>query len=381
MSDGSILSVDDIAESLSQSFRGTSHSDLSNLFLSTAVNGKIIEIKFKNNIPNNMEALFSLPDFFIYPKNIFTSSRHSTGPYEVVEIDKNLVKLKLNKYYPSSLRANNVENVELHTIASGTMKDFFFGRDDNDHLMAYFIGCFTTKGDLDHMKRMNLLTNKYPNEWISLIGFNNLDVSLEDREVISSYVNRYRDEILKDSPLAQTAYSVSPQDRSYGLKVEDVGKEVDVADKLSRRITIGIRSRDKSERIVQNLINSLSNFDNIEFLFFEKSSDIYSKADAYFGAQGISAGDPIHHMNFFLKYEPLFKKIFTQGNLNKISSLKSINDFNTEIKKLEMIVYKNKAIIPIAHFPGVVVHSKNLKPDENLVGDWGIRAWTYQILR
>ena len=76
----------------------------------------------------------------------------------------------------------------------------------------------------------------------------------------------------------------------------------------------------------------------------------------------------------------MFKEILTIEELNTVSLIESNEDFNFQVQKLEKKVYDNTSIIPIAHFPGIVIHSKDLKEDTSLVGDWGIRAWTYQLL-
>ncbi len=385
LSNGERLSVTDICKSTKLSFLDTSHSQLASLVISVQCSDGNILVKMRE-IPTNMEALLSIPDFFIYNENqIPVSSENITptsGPYQLLSISEKQVKLKINKYYPDSLKANNVEYVDINQLESDSLDLFLKTHHDQKHLLAYWGGYFIKDEDIESINNENMVLSIFPSEWVFMIGFNNKTFSLEDRRLLASLINLNKTDILKNSPLAQASNSVSPSDRSFGLLSTDLDypTRIERPIRLSRELSIGFRLRDKDQILIKNLISQLIKIDNLKIEFFDHPSDIYSKTDAYCGVQGISAGDPVHHMNFFYKYEPLYKEVVSIDELNSISLIDDNQKFVKEIKKIEKRVSSSAVIIPIAHFPGVVLHSNDLKPDEGLVGDWGIRSWTYQVL-
>lgn len=383
-SDGSILSISDLCISIEKSFESTSHSQLKSLFKELKVDGNLIEISMVK-VPNNMEALLAIPDFFIYSdKFLPVSSKLSnptTGAYQLKELGADKISLEINKYYPQHLRANTIENVEILRTSKDNLTEFLNNHDHSSRFLAYFGGYHINSDDISFLDKSNLIYSVFPNEWVYVIGFNNTKMPLKDRKTLSSLVFSNKDEILKDSPLSQRAFSVSPNDKPFGLRSDVLKVEKNISKlRLSNTFSIGIRKRDIEQNIVKNLVSVLSGIENLKIVFYDNVDDIYSKSDLYLGIQGISAGDPVHHLNFFLKYDPLFKEILTIEELNTVSLIESNEDFNFQVQKLEKKVYDNTSIIPIAHFPGIVIHSKDLKEDTSLVGDWGIRAWTYQLL-
>jgi len=73
--------------------------------------GKSIEIRF-STIPANIRYLLTLPDFSMddadRPPLANDSLRPSTGPYYLTHLTSTSAELRINPFYPASLRANTI---------------------------------------------------------------------------------------------------------------------------------------------------------------------------------------------------------------------------------------------------------------------------------
>lgn len=384
-SNGTKIGLSEIAKSLKSSFSATSHSELKNELIDIVINEERAEVVVRlKRVPKNIEALLSIPDFYLFdaadmPLQTYQYDKYS-GPYTVEKLTEDHVTLRRNKFYPRDLIANEIDSLEIKTLDFDKPSSFLSKKND-DPILAYFVGSHVDKDDIKEIESHDLDLSIYPNEWVYMLGFNNDKINLSDRTLIRDFIYLNREEIIKDTPFAQKSYSVSPINKPFGLKENDYtpGKLNDLI-RLSQKISIGIRKKDVDHKFVKNFVSLISRVENLDIVLFENVADIYSIPDIYLGVQGISAGDPVHHLNFFLKYEPLFKSFVTTGELNDIASIQNDSDFISKIKEIELRILENVCLIPIAHFPGIVINSKKIKPDPKLIGDWGIRAWTFKEL-
>jgi len=382
---GHEISVKEICDTIHLQFQSTSHSTLSELIRSITCQKNTIKISMKS-IPNNMESLFSLPDFFIYTKKqipiIDKIKKSSSGPYFVESIKQDSVTLKINPHYPKSLRANDIPKVFIKKNIYPSPKVFFENIKKRKYILSYFIGAFINKTDKSIFNDDTLITNINPSEWILMLGFNNQNLKLAERIYIANLLEQVKKEIRKITSFGESAYSFSPSDRPFGIKKKEYLEitNLNKGKRPGKQFKLGIKKDMIENELFALILNILKGHfgDDIKIITYE-TGKMYTEPDMYVGVRGISAGDPIHHINFSLKYEFLFKKIMTSKELNAISVLPRVQDFNQRVKELEIRMLKERAFIPIGHFPGIIIHSKDLALDESLAGDWGIRAWTYHV--
>jgi len=137
-SDGTKFEIDSYCQSIKASFSGTLHASFKETLIGFECTKSEVIVRLKE-IPVNMNFLFTTPEFSIYePSKLPISTNNlppTTGPYFVERLEPTKAILRRNIYYPESLVANKIENVELNW-QKVEIKDL----DPNKHHLSYHYG-------------------------------------------------------------------------------------------------------------------------------------------------------------------------------------------------------------------------------------------------
>gem|GEM_PF-1590696 len=394
-SDGKKISLDTICKELTKSFQGAHHTPYSTLLLESRCYTNKIELHLKN-IPANIKYLLTLPDFAIVEPTrlpLKASSIHpTTGPYYVKEMTSEKVTMKINNHYPKELRANEIENVNINRFSSETVNKLVDNLNAAENHFIYFFGYDITNNQIERLKEKKYVIEQYPNEWLVFIGLKNT-VPLSDRLLIGAALDNKRNEIMQATSFGEETYSISPASQEFGLTKNEynniVHSNVDaihVANKQSLSRALEVSTLDSWYKIpfFKKTIDVLQHeFPNqISIKLYDRANirKLFSEdAPATLTPLGISHFDPISHLSFLRNTLSGIDKIIKNEELAKISTTQNVNLFNNQIKEIESRLVKDRTIISLAHFPGIVVHSDFFERDENLAFAWGIQSWTYQI--
>lgn len=391
-STGESVTLQQICDSIRTSFEGTQHAPYRSLLKSVDCGSRGAEVKLQS-IPVNMEFLFTIPDFSIYqltqvpitPLRLYPSA----GPYQIESLSTKRVDLKRNKYYPAALTANQIEKVRIEHFEAGAAKEFVGNANPDLHHLTYFQGHSVTPPDLDVLASRGFRIQKFPSEWITYVGFNP-SVPKEDREQIAKVIDQNRPELMKEASLGQAAFSIPPSDRPFGLsEIEYLKVKPTVPKgplKLSKPLKIGTRAEWYEIPIFRKTIHKLKDaFPTLETVTVKSS--VYSgpdtaghyEADIYLTALGISPADPLSHIAYLTSSAPNFKGFLSDLQQAEVATMSNATEFIRTIKEIETRILHERLIIPLAHFPGIVVEAPRFKRDSDLAWSWGIQAWTYRI--
>lgn len=392
-SDGSPFSTRQMCEAIKESFQGTQHAQFAALVKEIHCSDNLIEVAM-TSIPVNMRALFLLPDFSIYsPKALpitATNLQPTTGPYYPVSIAAGRIELKRNPYYPSDLTANQVDQVVLHQYSGVETSSLIEQMNPRTHHVAYLLGQALKATDLSSLRKKGYRVEEYPSEWLAHLGFQPT-VNLQDRQRIALTLDKIRDRLAASSPMGQLAYSVPPSDRPFGVKAKEyeefsakLESELKGFMHLSRKLTIGTVDSLYDLPVIKLAMEHLKEMfpEQIELKILKRSDfgKLFEPGiDVYLSVQGISAADPAHHLSFFLKSDAIFAEVTNKEEIAKLSTLHEAYEFNREVLRIERKIIEKRALMPLLHFPGVVVSAPGFERDDALAGSWGVRAWTYRI--
>jgi hypothetical protein len=390
--DGSLFPFQSFCNGIDTSLKGTRHAPYAAILdsIDCKPDDNSLAIHFKQ-MPSNIRFLFTLPDFCIseptkMPMDGLNSAMTATGPYYATDITPDGAKLRINKYYPTSLRANNIETVDLKKYAAGGTSEFIANLNPDLHHAAYFFGYSLNPTDLDKIKAKGYKLEMFPTEWVVYLITNpNLDQKIKD--TVRSIVDTYRTANLKSDSLGDPAYSIAPTDRSFALKAEDYSElfslKTESEDVITQSLTIAtlavwveIPFFKKMLEYLKKRVPGLK----VEVLPSKDIMELFSnKYDFVLSPLGISQSDPLTHLSFLESTLNGFNKIISKDQIAKIAVLSDSNAFDTAVKNIERAIVKSGLIIPIAHFPGVVAYRSDFIKNDNFTFGWGIQTWAFQV--
>ncbi|HXH74011.1 MAG TPA: hypothetical protein VNJ08_03550 [Bacteriovoracaceae bacterium] len=384
-SDGHLLDINEICSSIKSSFAGTQHTNYKSLVESIDCQNRKIKIKF-STIPINLEYWLRSTDFAIFDTKKLPLSKSSlqptTGPYTLTYMDSLKVELTANKFFPKEFVSNEVEKVILKSYPASDI-DSIFKKEDVD--LAYLYGYSIRPELINELKGKNFKIQVFPNEWLMYLGFQK-SVDLESRNLIASKIDTLRNSFKNKIVYGSTAYSTIPSDRAYGLTEAEYEKlKTPVkSGNLKNKLTISTLDEWAQIPLFSYILEELKKELNIELKLVSRKdmNKIYSQdeADFYLSPMGVSAADPLGNYSFFFMYDELFKKVLSEELLVSLYKEKDFHKFSLRIKDIEIQLLQERVIVPIGHFPGIVIESQKVIRDESKSWDWGIQAWTYKII-
>ena len=384
--DGKELNYLEICENIKKSINGTQHSNYKDLLKDIKCHDQTITLSFKK-LPYNILELLMSTDFAI--TKMQNEQYIETGPYYIDYISNKMVSLKLNPNYPKHLRANEIKNVTFSSYDSGDTDQFLSqlltnNQDDID--AAYVYGHSLTQQDLDKIQKSDFRLNRSGIEWLIYLGFSNR-IDLKIRHEISNIIDANRDRLQSSAPLGIQAYSIQPSNRHFGINeaeyksIKENAKKVDSKKKSLKVSTLKEWSK---TLLFQEIIKILEDNYQITLLIYERSemSKIYdeSQTDLYISPLGISQGDPLVNYMVFHRYFKSFEKILSKDVINDLSGSENLELLSNKSKEVEINILKERQIVPILHFPSIVLEKKDIGQNADLEWGWGIHAWTYQAL-
>ncbi len=388
---GRVISIDQMCRGLESSFKGTQHSAFRSIVKSVECLGDRIEVYF-TKIPNNIKQLLTVPDFSIFElANLPVQSnveQVSTGPYFIVERpDKNLIKLKRNQHYPAELVANTVDDVYYHTYPPGTVDEFIQQCVPVTHHLVYFSGTIFPKGGEKILKDKGYRVQIFPSEYLTFLAFRP-GVSESDRKVIGNALDLGRNLMALQQPLSNHAFSIAPADRPFGISKAEYETLFPFTEpnaghqptKLSRTFSLGIYHTSVNHPYLKAIVELLTKqFPDLEVKVIQNYSEYNSSTDFQVNVIGISPSDPLPHLFYLIHNFPNLAAAVTDEQITAVSLIHDAEKFNQASKALEMKLVKERLLIPIAHFPGIVAEAPGFERDQNLAWSWGTQAWTYRI--
>lgn len=386
-SDGKRLIASDVCKSVKSSFANTRHAPFHSLLKSISCADTTITVQLQA-IPANMPYLFTLPDFSIFePDELPISASKLTptaGPYQLIAFNTRQAMLQRNPNYPSALRANNIEYVNLHWYNTQEIDNHLMHASPEKNHLIYAYGYSATDNAINHAISKGYRVEEFPSEWLVYVGFSSA-ISLQDRRCIGAAVDQVRKDLVSRSLRAQTAYSIAPSDRPFGLSHSQYEKTVGSLQKtcsstLTKSYTLGTFSTMVDLPIFRDLIAFLRNrFPDLAFKTANGVELYDGSVDIFLSPLGISPADPLGHLAFLQDTNPLVGQCIEKGDIIEAAKEPDIIGFNKRIRALETILAKQRALIPIGHFPGLVVQAPRFIRDDNLAWGWGIQTWTYHI--
>lgn len=382
--EGKIITVSEICEAVKSSFSGTQHTSYSSLVQDISCIDDLITITMET-IPVNLEYWLRSTDFAIYDITklpVSASALHATtGPYNVSSLESKKVVLKRNENFPEELIANKVPEVIIRSYSSGNPQSLLLK--DNLHL-AYVYGYTLNESFVQELRKKNFELQVFPNEWLVYLSFQKR-VNPDERIFIAKIIDDMRADFQKEIMFGNPAYSTTPMDRAYGLSKEEYEEHrpSTVLTKLDTKYVVATLDEWANIPLFKLVLENLSKQLNFEVKLYprEEMAKIYSPegGDLFLSPVGISAADPLGNYSYMHTYFDLIKATIPENALIDLYKEKDFRNFSNRIKEIEKNLLKERAIIPLGHFPGVVVESPFVKRDETISWDWGIQAWTYKI--
>lgn len=384
-SNGFKLSFSKICDSVKSSFAGTQHTQYSKLVKEVTCESNTIEIKM-SAIPVNLEYWLRSADFAIANVEelpiMSELLRPTTGPYYLSKLDNKEVRLKLNKFFPKELRANSVEEVLLKSYPPKDIDKLFDTKYKFD--LAYVYGYGISKEFVEKIKSNNYKVQIFPNEWLVYLGFHS-NVQFSQRNIIASKIDSIRHSISEKIVYGASSYSTVPSDRAFGLTEEEYkrNKPQVMMTKIEKKLRLATLDEWAKIPLFSYIIDELIKEFNFDVILFPRGemSKVYSNeyADFYLSPMGISASDPLGNYSFLSSFINLFKEVVTEETFVRLYQEKDFFSFAKKVKELEGNLLEQRILIPIGHFPGIIIESERVKRDESRAWDWGIQAWTYSI--
>ncbi|MGE3611030.1 MAG: hypothetical protein AB7I27_15675 [Bacteriovoracaceae bacterium] len=386
-SDGTELTPEKIFNSIKSSFSNTQHTKYSQLVESITRDANVINVKFRS-IPINLEYWLRSIDFAIVdidklPINgsqLYTT----TGPYSIVSLSSSQVELKRNKYFPSDFVSNMVESVIFKSYASRELKHLFSNVENFN--LAYLYGYAVNQELIDSIKDKNLKIQIFPNEWMVYLGFQK-NLSYDERSIIFNKIDSIKNKLINKLFYGTVSYSTVPSDRAYGLSQKEYEANKPVleskASTISRKLILATLDEWADIPIFSYTISELEKEFSLEIKKFNRSEmfKIYHSdyADFYISPMGISPADPLGNYSFLYNNNALFSENISDESITELYKENEFKDFSKKVKDIELRILKKSILIPLGHFPGIIVESPALIRDESKSWDWGIQAWTYKI--
>ena len=386
-SDGSIFSMQDYCQALEATLQGSIHSPYKSVYLGIECLESSVRVNF-SKIPVNLQNLFTVPDYAITHPNskleITSENKVTNGPYYLEKVLKNgdEIHLRRNHFYPESLIANKQENVTLNRYLLSDIDQLIQNAFPAIHSIFYFLGHSISNSQIKILKDKGYRIEVFPNEWVSYISFNSR-VNLATREFIGSLIDEYRDSLSSVTPFGVFAYSIAPSDRPFGIKKNEYQSLIKVNYENSiENLSIGILKRLSGLDYFKNILNNLGEkFADIRIKYYDDLDYglMIQESDVVVQMLGIVAADPLSHLSFLMHVNPNFKTYLSEELITRLAMIEDMQIFAEEVKKVETALVKDRKIIPIAHFPGIVARAPGFERDENLAWSWGVQAWTFKV--
>jgi hypothetical protein len=387
-SSGRVFGPKNMCSSFESSLRNASHSIFGSLVKKVECLSDSFRVHF-TKIPVNIRYLLTLADFSIFDDQSvpISSGRLSdtTGPYLPVSVSSRQIELKLNAEYPATLRANEIPQVSLRAYsANHTSETIERMLTMKPAPLVYYYGYAVKSAELERLRSSSFRLREIPSEWIVYLALSR-SINFKDRLVISSVLDRSRESLAQSSPLSQPAYSVSPEDRPYGITQAEylqLNRGFNLPDgvlKLSKKYKI-ITLDEWSElpvfrETIQRLKAAFSGLE-VQMIPRERIKDLWSSSnDITLSPMGIAPADPLNNFGFMTE----FRHLISSEELASAALIRSPEAFNSKIKEFESRVIRDRIWIPIAHFSGLVAEPEDLERDESIAWSWGVQTWTYKV--
>jgi hypothetical protein len=382
---GTPLSLKEICKAIDASLHSSYHAEYQSILESVQCDEKSnrILIKFRS-LPVNLRFLFTLPDLSIYSVSHVpvreNSTDWTTGPYKILSRSRTKIELARNPYYPSTLRANNVERVDLVRYSTDESRHLAQSANPKNQDAIYFYGYALAEEDLGTLRKNGYQVEVFPTEWLVYGGAKG-KISQKDRSIFAAAIRQIRESGIVQRYSGLKAYSIAPQDREYGLKT---AVEPDIAvGSLSHPYKIVTLKSWASLPFFQELIAALQKrIPNLSLRTLEitEFSELFAdQAEFILSPLGISPADPLSHLSFLSSTYPQFDQAITKDQVAALSLIEENTKFVSEVRKAEELVVQSRLLFPIAHFPGIVAVRSDFQRDDSLSFGWGIQAWTFRV--
>jgi MarR-like DNA-binding transcriptional regulator SgrR of sgrS sRNA len=344
-----------------------------------------------SQIPVNISYLFTLADYSVFENQKLPILKHEkqysshTGPYNLFSFSDSKVELRLNSDYPKELRANEIEQVDLSSYDNSKSEEVFKSLNPDSNHLVYAYGYSLTNKMLEDIREKKYAVRQMPSEWMVYIGMNN-SIPIEIRDKIQEKILPKVNDFLKSSPLGQRAYSFSPTTRPFGLqesiyhkilKKNPVSTESTGGKKKYKMITLDEWGNiPVFASVIEEIERNCSELIEVEYVDRANINKIWSEeVDMFLSPLGIAPSDPISTFAFL--YE--LRDLISEEEILNASLIQEQDKFSEKLKEFEARIVKERRIIPIGHYPGIVLESPNIMREESLSWSWGIQAWTYRF--
>lgn len=389
-SDGTKIEIDQVCGALDNSFRAATHSIFRKVTknVSCTETSVIIELE---KIPVNIKEFFAAPDMAITDEQSelveASTNKPTSGPYFLKSIEGNTAILGRNTYYPDSLVANLIDEVEFTFGDSKPQEEVLGALGPGGYDLLYVSGHGMSKKLLEEISQKGYRTHIFPSEYVSYIGFNQSRMNLEKRKLIGSIIDLSRQELVDSAPLAQPAYSMCPSDRPYCINETEYDQLISKAggtdSKLSDSVfTIGILGTARNRALTQAVLNILGKkLPNLQVKIVADSdyTQLQETTDFHMFSLGITPADPLPQYAYMLGHLDLIKGVVNKEELGEISLLDDYSEYSKRVKAIETKIAEERRLVPLVTFPGVVIEGPGMERDEDLAWAWGVQAWTYRV--
>ncbi|MBL6988879.1 MAG: hypothetical protein ISR65_03840 [Bacteriovoracaceae bacterium] len=388
-SNGRPLGIKDFCSSFEESVFNSHHIVLKPLIKKVRCLEKSFEVHF-TDIPINIKYLFTLADFSIFMKDQLPIEKNSktirdvTGPYRYLEFKEGFIHLTPNPNYKQKLRANSVKDVYLKSYFSEDTNSFINSLDTTKHHLAYLYGYALTKEHLSIIKSKGFKVRQMPSEWVVYIGMNK-SVPRELRSFFYLSLQRQKTKLMKQAPLGQKAYGISPYNRSFGVKEDTFLKMISQTKEvqlpaIKKRYVLATLDEWSEIPFFKEILNyikiDLSTYVEVRLYPRKDINKIWSsEVDMNLTPLGIAQADPLSSFAFLTE----LRDIISDKDILNASIQGTQDKFNASMLKLEEEIIKDRRMFPLGHFPGVVIESPLLERNDDLSWGWGIQTWTYKL--
>lgn len=383
--DGRPVTFEEICTALRNSLSGTRHAAYAKLLKGVECNTAINTVSLKFEVvPVNLRNLFTLPDYSIYDSAslpVIAGSKSSTGPYYLATLNEAGADLLPNLNFPSDLVSNRwpvsisrFRGNDSPSVARTLKKEAVDA--------AYFYGHAVDKETLENVESQGYRVEVFPAEWLVYFSFSSA-TDIRTRKVFSRLIDEFKQGTEFRESLGEAAYSLSPGDRAYGLDSFSSDK---ASDEVAPEVLKGLRVATLDSWQDMDIFRKLISFLKLRAPYLELDVIPTSEIGRLFSGEfaialtplGMSPTDPLTHLNYLSKVNPLFAKIVSRDRLAKVATLIDEREFSESVKKIETEISEEHLIIPVGHFPGIVATMPEISINKKQNFGWGIQAWSFQ---
>jgi len=384
-SDGTPYTLDDATAAIKASVSGTRHSFLAPLVNSVEETKTSIVLHFRS-ISVNIRYLLILADFYMTDAGSApvtpTSLPASTGAYSLAEMSRTEITLKRNLYFPADERANEIDTVHVHGFAAKDASTLIQSMDTSTHHLAYLYGFGLVPRDYETLEKKGYTVELYPSDWLVYVSFGH-GTARDDRVLIASVLDKARSRLTPKATNGQTAYSTTPTDRPFSLSQKEYQASAPRprSRSLSRPLTLTTLDEWSSlplfAAVIKELQNALPEL-TVKTVSRSEMKSIY-QSDVWLSPIGQTPADPLTHLSFLVTAKQGIDGVLSRDEISEISAIEDAKTFVARVKDIERRILSERVMVPLFHFPGVLVTSPLVEKDARLASNWGIQAWTYHI--